>query len=39
MRERTVRIVFEDEGEFDRQSTAIKSIVTKISCGPDKLRP
>jgi transposase len=38
VREPAVRMVFEHEGEFDNQSAAIKSIASKIGCGPDALR-
>ncbi|OJI93675.1 hypothetical protein LY10_04325 [Planktotalea frisia] len=38
MRERTVRMVFEHQGEFESQSAAIKSIAPKIGYGPDTLR-
>jgi transposase-like protein len=35
VRERAVRMVFEHYGEFDSQSSAIKSTVAKIGCGAD----
>ena len=38
MRERTVRMVFEHQGEFESQSAAIKSIAPKIGYVPDTLR-
>jgi len=31
-------MVYEHQGEFDNQSTAIKSIAPKIGRGPDTLR-
>ena len=38
VRERTVRMVYEHQGEFNSQSAPIKSIAPKIGCGPDTLR-
>jgi transposase len=38
VRERTVRMVFEHESEYDSQWKAIRSIATKIGCTAETLR-
>ena len=38
MRERTVRLVFEQQKEYGSQWPAIKSIASKISCTAETLR-
>jgi len=38
VRERSVRMVFEHEREYDSQWSAIVSIATKIGCTPETLR-
>ena len=38
VRERAVRLVFEQEGEYASQWEAIRSIATKIGCSPESLR-
>ncbi len=38
VRQRTVRMVLENQGEYDSQWAAICSIVPKIGCTPETLR-
>jgi len=38
VRERAVRMVLENEREYDSQWSAIVSIATKIGCSPETLR-
>ena len=38
VRERAVRMVFDNEREYDSQWAAIVSIATKIGCTPETLR-
>ena len=38
VRQRTVRMVLENQGEYDSQCAAICSIVPKIGCTPETLR-
>jgi transposase len=38
VRERSVRLVFEYQGEHESQWAAIESIASKIGCTPDTLR-
>ena len=38
VRERAVRMVIEDEGDYASQWEAIRSIATKIGCSPESLR-
>ncbi|MBC8425553.1 transposase [bacterium] len=38
VRERAVRMVLENEQEYDSQWSAIVSIATKIGCSPETLR-
>jgi transposase len=38
VRERAVRLVLENAGEYDSQWSAIVSIASKIGCSPETLR-
>ena len=38
VRERAVRMVFEHQGEYSSQWSAVVSIATKIGCTPETLR-